>query len=81
MNHESTRAAQSPEYLSVDMAGHLTGLSPWTWRRKAYRGEIASVKAGSRLLIPRSEVDRVMSEGLRPRAAKDESPEGAARVA
>lgn len=54
-------------YLSVNEAGQMTGLSSWTWRRWAYIGQIASVKAGRRLLIPRTEIDRVMSEGFRPR--------------
>lgn len=59
------------EYLSVQEAGKLTGLSPWTWRAWAYQGKVASVKLGtarrSRLLIPRSEIDRVMHDSLRPR--------------
>jgi hypothetical protein len=59
------------EYLSVQEAGRLTGLSPWTWRAWAYRGKVASVKLGTtqraRLLIPLSEIDRVIKDSLRPR--------------
>lgn len=59
------------EYLSVQEAAVLTGLSPWTFRAWAYSGRVSSVKLGSgqraRLLIPRTEIDRILSEGLRPR--------------
>jgi predicted site-specific integrase-resolvase len=54
-------------YAVTDLA--WTGLSVWTWRRWAYDGKIASVKAGKRLLIPASEVERIMREGLRPALA------------
>ncbi len=54
------------EYVGVDTAGAETGLSPWTWRRWAYAGKIASNKVGKRLLIPRSEIRRKMAEGYRP---------------
>lgn len=56
-----------PEYLSVLDAEILSGRSRWSWRRDAYSGKIASAKIGRRLLIPISEVRRVMEEGLRPR--------------
>jgi hypothetical protein len=54
------------EYLGVDQAELMSGVSRWTWRRWAYSNKIASVKAGRRLLIPMAEFDRVMSEGYRP---------------
>jgi hypothetical protein len=59
--------AVAREYLGVDEAQTVTGRSKWTWRRDAYEGKIASVKVGRRLLIPVSEIRRVMAEGLRPR--------------
>jgi excisionase family DNA binding protein len=59
-------AIANQRYLGVDAVGDLTGLSPWTWRRWAYDGKVASVKVGRRLLIPASEIERVMHEGLRP---------------
>ena len=62
----STNRQIKPEYLGVDQAEIMSGLSRWTWRRYAYEGKIASVKAGKRLLIPVSEVRRVMAEGYRP---------------
>jgi len=54
------------EYLGVDDAETLSGRSRWTWRRDAYAGKVASVKLGRRLLIPMSEIRRVMAEGYRP---------------
>jgi hypothetical protein len=60
----------APQYGSPKTCGDLTGLSAWTWRNWAYSGRVASVKTGkgkqARLLIPLSEVERVMNEGLRP---------------
>lgn len=55
-----------PEFLSVNECEIVSGLSRWTWRRYAYAGTIASVKVGPRLLIPRSEIDRIMRDGMRP---------------
>jgi hypothetical protein len=55
------------EYVGVAEAQDMTTRSKWTWRRDAYEGKIASVKVGRRLLIPVSEIRRVMAEGLRPR--------------
>lgn len=56
-----------PEYLSVAGAETMTGRSRWSWRRDAYEGRIASVKLGAKLLIPISEIRRVLAEGTRPR--------------
>ena len=36
----------------------------------AYDGRVESTKVGTRLLIPASEVDRVISEGTRPRLSE-----------
>jgi hypothetical protein len=62
----SKQPSVAPEYLGVDQAEVMSGLSRWTWRHYAYEGKIASVKAGKRLLIPVSEIRRVMNEGYRP---------------
>jgi hypothetical protein len=43
------------------------GISQWIWRRLAYSGRVASIKVSTRLLIPRSECERIMAEGTRPR--------------
>jgi len=53
--------------LSVDECEVYTGLSCWWWRRGAYSGLVESVKISNRLMIPVSEVDRIISEGTRPR--------------
>ncbi len=70
MRQKETKILATGGAVGVDVAGEQTGLSPWTWRRWAYEGKVASIKVGSRLLIPRSEIERVLSEGLRPAVAK-----------
>jgi|HubBroStandDraft_3_1064219.scaffolds.fasta_scaffold1602969_1 hypothetical protein len=57
-----------PEFMSVDQAEILTGVSRWTWRAYAYQGKVASCKVGARLLIPITEIRRIIAEGTRPRA-------------
>jgi hypothetical protein len=57
---------EQPKFLGVDGAEIYSGVSKWTWRRMAYAGRIASSKIGKRLLIPVSEIDRVLAEGYRP---------------
>jgi hypothetical protein len=59
--------AVQPEYLSVDQAEIITGVSRWTWRAYAYQGKVESCKVGARLLIPVAEVRRVLNEGRRAR--------------
>ena len=56
------------EFFSVFECAHRSGTSVWTWRGYAYKGLIASCKPGGRgrLLIPRSEYHRIMTEGMRP---------------
>jgi hypothetical protein len=56
-----------PELIGVQAAETMTGRSRWSWRRDAYEGRIASVKIGARLLIPVSEIRRVIAENTRPR--------------
>jgi hypothetical protein len=55
------------EFLSVVEAETLSGMSRWSWRSWAYKGTISSTKVGKRLLIPLTEVRRVLAEGTRPR--------------
>ncbi len=68
-------AATSTEprrYVTVQRAAEISGESEWTWRARAYRGDVASSKpAGpkSRLLIPLDEVERFLAAGLRSRRA------------
>ena len=48
-------------------AARRLGISIWTLRKKAYDGDVASVKIGVKLLIPESEIERLVREGLRLR--------------
>jgi excisionase family DNA binding protein len=61
-----------PQLLSVVAAADLTGIASMTWRKYCYSGKIASVKIGDRLLIPRTEVQRIIDEGYRPSVAEQE---------
>lgn len=54
-------------YVGVADAEAMTGVSRWTWRRWAYRGKVESIKLGSRLLIPRAEIARLVAENTRKR--------------
>jgi hypothetical protein len=71
MKEPADRRAVEPEYMGVDNAEILSGLSRWTWRAWAYSGKVASVKVGRRLLIPVTEIRRVMAEGTRPRVVAE----------
>jgi hypothetical protein len=64
-----------PELIGVGEAQILSGVSKWTWRSYAYQRLIESVKIGNRLLVPISEVRRMIREGTRPR--RDGLPAGA----
>ena len=60
------------EYVSVQGAETMTGRSRWSWRRDAYSGKIASVKLGTKLLIPIAEIRRVLAENTRPRLDQEQ---------
>lgn len=62
-------------FFTLDEAEEVTGISRWTWRSKAYAGEVESNKFGRRLMIPIEEVHRLIAEGRRPR--RDGLPAGA----
>jgi len=53
----------------VKDAARQLGISVWTLRKRAYEGDVASVKIGAKLLIPESEIARLIQEGMRPRRA------------
>lgn len=55
--------------VPVKNAAQRLGISIWTLRKKAYIGKIRSVKIGAKLLIPESEIERLITEGMRPRRA------------
>jgi hypothetical protein len=57
--------------VSPQEAAIVYPFSAWTFRNWAYRGLVSSIKIGrryGRLLIPISEIERVLAEGTRPRA-------------
>jgi hypothetical protein len=58
---------------TVKKFAETIGLSPWTIRHYAYTGRVASVKLGTRLLIPVSEIDRLIEENMRPRVIDQSS--------
>lgn len=58
----------------VKDAARQLGISIWTLRKKAYDREIGSVKIGSKLLIPASEIDWLIQSGMRPRRSHGEVP-------
>jgi hypothetical protein len=53
--------------VAIAKAVALTGLSDSTLRRYAYEGKVSSAKIGTRLLIPKSEILRIVTANLRPR--------------
>lgn len=58
------------EFVSFKEAKAITGISDWAYREWADNGKIATVKVGHRVLIPVSEIQRLLSEGLRPALKK-----------
>jgi hypothetical protein len=61
---------RNQQYLSPAQVAQLYPFSHWTIRQWAYNGKIESIKIGGpkgRLLIPVSEIERIIVEGTRPR--------------
>lgn len=56
-----------PDVIRIQEFATRLRISIWTARQWAYRGKIASVKAGKHLLIPTREVGRLIAENTRPR--------------
>jgi excisionase family DNA binding protein len=54
---------EKPVLLSVRDAARLLGVGESTLWRSASRGEILKVRVGRRVLIPRSEIDRIAAGG------------------
>jgi len=63
---------KNDQYVSPTEGELRFPFSRWTLRSWAYAGKISSVKIGGpkgRLLIPVSEIERILQEGFRPRTA------------
>jgi hypothetical protein len=69
VKNNNVKADDKRQLLSVDECAELAGNSPFWWRVAAYKGRVASVKLGTSLRIPLSEVNRIISENTRPRVA------------
>jgi hypothetical protein len=67
---ERCRTPRRLRFVSCKGAGKLTSLSRQTWWLFAKTGVVEHVRIGGRILIPRSEVDRLIAEGRRPRRAE-----------
>jgi hypothetical protein len=62
-------------FLTLTEISNEYGSSSWTWRKRATDGLVASYKpAGikSRILIERSEVERFLNAGMRPRVSQEQ---------
>jgi excisionase family DNA binding protein len=56
--------AEGSEHLNdVESTSRRIGVSTFTTRRLIKSGDLRAVRVGRRLLIPESEVERVMREG------------------
>ncbi|HZY60886.1 MAG TPA: hypothetical protein VFE38_00060 [Edaphobacter sp.] len=62
---EKTQRVEA-ELLSPKQCGVISNESSWTWRARAYRGVVASVKMGRLLRIPAAEVRRLIDSNTRP---------------
>jgi predicted site-specific integrase-resolvase len=64
----STQATEwdGRELVSIKEFARVLSISVWAARKWAYAGKIASVKLGSRLQVPVSEITRMVEENLRP---------------
>jgi excisionase family DNA binding protein len=61
-----TAPEHEPEVIRVQEFAQRLQISVWTARQWAYRGKIASCKAGKHLLIPASEISRLIAQNTRP---------------
>lgn len=64
------KKSQERRLYGVGEGAEMLGISIWTLRQWAYAGRCASVKLGSRLMIPAEELDRLIADGKRARAAE-----------
>jgi excisionase family DNA binding protein len=60
-----TAIQHEPDVIRVQEFARRLQISVWTARQWVYRGKVASVKVGKLLLIPASEVSRLVAENTR----------------
>lgn len=70
MNNQTV--TENDKLISLDGAADRLGVSVWTVRAWARESRITTVKLGSRRLIPKSEIDRIVVEGL-PERTKEQA--------
>ena len=51
--------------VSIEKIAKALDVSPWTIRLWISRGKIRSAKLGSRRLVPRSEIERLIRDNLK----------------
>jgi excisionase family DNA binding protein len=61
------KTMSAPRLVSVKTAAEILGVSIWTIRMWAYSGKICSHKLGKRLMVSTAEIDRIVTESVRPR--------------
>jgi excisionase family DNA binding protein len=50
--------------LSIDQAAELLSISPWTLRKMISSKKLRSAKLGTRRLVPKSEITRLIKESM-----------------
>lgn len=66
VTNEMNTTEPDPDLLTIDRVAMRLGISPWTVRKYCRTGTLASVKLGTRILIPTTEIYRIIGENLRP---------------
>lgn len=69
------------QLIGVEDGAKMLGISTPTLRIYAYKGKVASVKLGRRLLFEVSELEQFIAENTRPRFTPRPVRESAKRVA
>jgi hypothetical protein len=60
-------------YVTAHAAGRLTPYSAQTWANWAAKGVISHLRIGKKILIPKSEIERLIAQGTRPAVAQVEA--------
>jgi excisionase family DNA binding protein len=55
---------------SVEQAGELLGISPWTVRNYIKTGKLKPVRLGRRVLLTEGELERLVAESQQPEAVQ-----------